>query len=219
MICFHYKAAIFDFDGTLFDSMPFWSTFTADYLRRYGIVQPYRRSGELYRKMLGEFADDVQNDCFPDFEPGRVRKEWESLIMDKYRDELQFKPGAEEYLHALKAQGVKCAIATLTDRWYILSAVKRIGWESLFDCILTVGDVGAYKNEPVIYERCAETLGVPPEECCVFEDSPIALGTASKAGFGCAGVIDRENCAEALLTITPRCFRTYSELLEGKLRL
>jgi HAD superfamily hydrolase (TIGR01509 family) len=104
-----------------------------------------------------------------------------------------------EYLRFLKEKGMSTAIVTTTDRVYVDLLVERLNLSTVIDVILTIAEVGAGKNQPVIYHEAARRLGLEAGDCVVFEDAIFALNTARKAGYTTIGVKDPGAMDEALL--------------------
>lgn len=199
-------AAIFDMDGTILDSGPMWAEVSPTVLRSFG-VEP---RASIYRDMLplgmGEFAPVLKRDYDLPQPVEEVAAAIEEIVLRYYRDEAQLKPGALEFLKALKAAGVPVALATATDRFLVELALERTGARALFDAVYTCSEVGRSKNDPLIYRMAAGPS--PKETAWVFEDALYAIRTARADGFPVCAVADRETafqwaeiCAAATCTL------------------
>lgn len=184
------KFAIFDFDGTLFDSMSFWDSVGEIYLRSLGL------------KARPSFREDIramslyQAACY-------VRKEYELSLSEEqimaginqtlehfYIHEVLPKPGVIEFLNQMKKAEISMCIATATDRYLIEAALQRCGMEQYFDAVFTCGEIGHGKDEPVIFQKAMEHFGADRSSALVFEDAIHAIQTAKADGFTVVAVYD-----------------------------
>ena len=185
------KGAIFDFDGTLVDSMFIWDSFGEDYLRTLGkepkenLTETFKtftleQAAEYYRKNYGvtlsveEIVDGVNE-----------------MVAEIYRTKVTLKDGVRAFLEGLRAQDVKMCVATVTDRAIVEDVLNRLGIRDFFVEILTCAEVGYNKETPHIYRAALEVLGTKKDETVVFEDALHALITAKKDGFPVAAVYDK----------------------------
>ena len=199
------KGAIFDLDGTLFDSMEFWSHLDERFLKRHGVASvPDDYMLEIAHLGAEETAIYTQKRFGLDMSPEEMMREWHDEAVVYYSDSVQLKPGAEEYLAKLKNEGVKLAVATANSRDLYMPALERLGLTGYFDAYAEVAEVGRKKGFPDIYELAAERLGVKPAECAVFEDIYVALTGAKAGGFRVVGVYDEssERDMDLILGIT-----------------
>ena len=193
------KGAIFDFDGTLFDSMSVWDTAGEDYLRGLG-REPEPNLQKILKPMsLYQSACYIQKEYALSLSPEEIMDGVNKVVEDFYFHTAMPKPGVPEYLEQLRQQGVKLCIATATDRYQIEAALKRCGLDSYFEEIFTCTAVGHGKDEPHIYEAALKYLGTPKHETLVFEDALHAAQTAKAAGFPVAAVYDAHEPHQAAL--------------------
>lgn len=184
------KAAIFDVDGTLLDSMPIWQDAGAKYLRILGI-EPDPSLEEIIWDMSIAEASVYLKELY--HLPLTAREIYDGIIrmvQDFYFYEAPLKPGVKEFLAELKRKNIPMVIATSSDRSYLTAAFERTGIAEYFDRIFTCAEAGAGKTQPLIYEKAAEYLGVIPEEIWVFEDVIHAVRSAKQAHFQVAGLED-----------------------------
>lgn len=190
------KAAIFDMDGTILDSMPFWQDVGGNYLRTQG------------REPRPGFRDTIKSMSMPEAAhyckltydlPGteeEIVAGMNAQIEGQYFHHLPLKPGAADFLRRLHGAGIRLCLATATDRYMAQAALERCGVLPLFDFVLTCTEVGAGKENPRIFEEALRRLGTSKAETWVFEDSPYAVETARAAGFLVAVVEDDSALAE-----------------------
>lgn len=185
------RAAIFDMDGTILDSMHIWEEVSVGFLRRRGI-EPKPTFKEDVRMMTLEESSRFAQDEYGITEsvPEIIESIYDA-VREFYRTEVKMKPGAREFLQKLAQAGIPMCLATATDRPFAEMAMERLGLSKLFCAIFTCTEVGAGKNRPDIFLAAAEKMGVRPENTMVFEDSYPALVTAKEAGFLLSGVWDR----------------------------
>ena len=105
-------------------------------------------------------------------------------------------------------------VATATDRFLIEAALKRNGILSYFEDVLTCEEVGAGKNEPIIYEKALELLGTDKSDTLVFEDAHYAIVTAKKAGFKIVAIQDdaEKRHEEKIKALSDVYITSYNEL-------
>ena len=184
------RGIIFDADGTLLNSMPIWDDLGVRYLKGLGIEVKPGLSEILFCMSLEESAAYMKKTyCLPQTE-AEIRRGVLAILDDFYINEVQPKPGAGEYLCALHRRQLPIMIATSSSRYHIEEAMRRLGFMDYLAGIVTCEEVGAGKNRPDIYLKCAEVMGLQPSRVCVFEDVIHAVRTANAAGFPTAGVYD-----------------------------
>lgn len=184
------KAAIFDMDGTLIDSMWVWRNLLKDFLRKLNIEAPEHILNEVTHMSIKQSSAYVQEYFNLPMTAEEVRLEWREMVYNAYSENIKLKMGAEEYLRSLKNKGVKLAIATSCDKGLCEICLENNNIAELFDVITYADEVGKGKNFPDIYVECLKRLGCVAEETVLFEDILVAIKTGKKLGMKTVAVQD-----------------------------
>ena len=185
------KGAIFDFDGTLVDSMFIWDTIGEDYLRSLG-KEPHEDLKETFMTLtLEEAAEYYRTHYGVTLSVKEIVDGVNTMVEGIYRTRVALKQGVADFLAHLKENGTRMCIATVTDRYLVEETLDRLGILQYFSEIFTCAEVGYGKDKPIIYRKALEHLDTAKNETYVFEDSLFALKTAKADGFTTVGVYDR----------------------------
>lgn len=194
-----FKAAIFDLDGTLVDSMGVWEEVDRVFLERRGFTMDPSYSQALKTMRFEEAAYYTIERYALKESPEAIMAEWDEMARSAYETEVKCKSGVKRYLQQLKAKGIKLAVASVSALPTVMAALKGNGIEHLFEVVVDVAQVAHGKDEPDLYYLAAERLQLPPEECMVFEDALLGVQTAKKAGFKTCGVWDAASKADEVI--------------------
>ena len=210
-----FRAAIFDLDGTLVDSMWMWRDIDIEYLKRHGLVYEEGLQEKIEGMSFHETAVYFQKNFGITETLEEIQKEWNEMAMEYYRTKVPLKPGVTEYLTRLREQGIKTGIAT-SNSWELLDTVlDATGLRMYIDSIHSACEVKHGKPAPDIYLLVAEDLGVAPSECMVFEDILPGIASGHNAGMRVCSVYD-EYSAERMDEIIKESdyhIRSFAELL------
>lgn len=183
------KTYLFDFDGTLVDSMPVFIDAMLHVLKQEGI--PYGRDIVRIITPLG-----MEGTAQYYIKLGS-RKTKEALItaMKEYmKGAYVYTIPAKEHvaivLHTLKAQGCHLNVLTASPHDTLDPCLRRLGLYDLFDNIWSCDDYHTTKADPDIYRQAASKIGVPVHEILFLDDNINALHTAKLAGMQVCGVYD-----------------------------
>lgn len=178
------KAAIFDLDGTLLDSMGVWDQVDIDSLGRRGIDVPADYMAKVASMQFQQIAEYTIARFNLSDTPEQLMAEWDDMARVAYSTVVEAKPHAVEYLKHLKASGVKLAVATSLPPALREPAMRHVGIFDFFDVIVSVDDAGDVgKDKPDVYLLAAQRLGVAPANCTVFEDLLIGIQSAKSVGM------------------------------------
>ncbi|MBR3996817.1 MAG: HAD family phosphatase [Clostridia bacterium] len=198
--------AIFDFDGTLLDSMFIWDTIGEDYLRTLG-KEPHENLKETFMTLTLEEAAEYYREHYKvTLSVTEIVDSINAMVEGIYRTKVTLKPGVMAYLRLLKERGVKMCVATVTDRYLVEDTLERLGILHYFCGIFTCAEVGYGKDKPIIYQKALEHLGTAKEETFVFEDSLFALETAKTDGFPTVGVYDMHESRQEEMKRLADCY-------------
>ena len=190
------KGAIFDFDGTLVDSMFIWDTFGEDYLRTLG-KEPKENLTETFKTFTLEGAAEYYREHYDvTLSVGEIVDGVNEMVAGIYRTKVTLKEGVLEFLRDLQRKGVKMSVATVTDRPIVEEVLHKLGIRHFFTEIFTCAEVGYNKETPHIYRAALEALGTKKDETVVFEDALHALMTAKNDGFPVAAVYDKHEARQ-----------------------
>lgn len=184
------KAAIFDMDGTLVDSMWVWSKIDIDYLANKGFELPLDLKKNIEHLSFVDTAKYFKERFNLTDSIDEIMNEWTEMAFSEYSHNVKLKPGAKEFLIKLKAAGIKVALATSNSKTLLELTLKNNDVFQYFDVITTTDEVKRGKDFPDIYLLAAERLGASPEQCVVFEDILPAVKGAKAAGMKVVAVHD-----------------------------
>ncbi len=211
------KAAIFDLDGTLLDSMHIWSRIDLEFLakRRIDVPADYM----LKVAHLGSYQTAMytkERFSLPET-PEEMIAEWLEMAVHFYSDEVTLKKGAFEFLSDLKKAGIKLAVATANDPCLYEPALRHTEILPLFDAIADVDEVERKKGFPDIYLLACERLGAKASEAVVFEDIYLGIKGAKDGGFRTVAVYDEVSKAdeEKIRAAADYFIRDFTELPEN----
>ena len=208
------KAAIFDMDGTLVDSMSEWRKLNSLFIRNSGIVPTPEQEEDMYA-LSGLLVVDYYREHFGIEVTFDQLAELSAQEMGRiYGKGLPLKPGAGEYLKRLHARGVKCVLATATPAKQALVALNSKGLVRQLDYIFCTEMLGGHKGEPELYYKLCEIIDEKPEDCVMFEDGLYAMKGARAAGLGVIGITDSTNARyrEEIAQVCDRVIDSYDEL-------
>lgn len=191
------KAAIFDMDGTLVDSLMLWDIFDAALAEAYpekeGTVISEEDNKAIRVLPLRE-GMQLLHDHYGLGASGEELFQLETRVFgDFYAHQVELKPGVLAFLEHLKERGVRMCIASATDPLLVESALEHCGIRHYFDTVFSCGVLGKGKDTPDIYLMAEEYLGSDREHTWVFEDAFVAIQTATGIGMQTVGIYDKYN--------------------------
>lgn len=178
-----FKGAIFDLDGTVFESMYVWRQIDIDFLNKRGLDVPEDYLDKIVSLNFDEAAQfTIERFGFSETKE-EIIKEWFDMAIYAYGHDVGYKPHAKEYLDYLKQKNIPMAVATSSDEALYLATFEHLGLNGYFDKIVTAKEVGCGKNQPDIYIEAAQRLNIDISDCVVFEDIYMGMKSANEAGF------------------------------------
>lgn len=183
---------IYDNDGLLLDTEPFYTQAHQIVAARYGKVFDW----SVKSKMIGLRAEDSANVLITSLQlPMSVPEYLEARkhLLAELFPQAEPLPGAVRLTMHLHGAGVPQAVATSSDRYnFDLKITKHQEWFRIFDCVITGDDpeIRRGKPHPDIFLLTAEKMQAPPSQCLVFEDSPAGIDAARAAGMYAIAVPD-----------------------------
>ncbi len=194
--------AIFDFDGTLFDSMHVWKGIRYNFISSLGI----ELTEEDLAAFNGLFLRESLLLAIERFNLSQTYEELLSKLFDyikgRYLTETEPKNDIIPFLEKLKAKGVKMGIATATGEPALIAVLEKYDMLHYFEPIYSTYTVGASKTEPKVYDVVLQELGTDKATTWVFEDALYAATTAKKAGYNVVGIFDKSELNQAELKET-----------------
>jgi len=184
------KGLIFDFDGTLFDSMFIWDTAGEVYLRSIG-KEPETGLQKVLKPMsLLQSAQYIREKYDIPLSVEDIMDGVNRTVEGYYLHTVETKPGVIDFLEELHHRNIKMCIATATDRYQVEAALQRCKMRHFFSEIFTCTEVGSGKDRPDIFRKAMEHLQTDRTNTAVVEDAYHAAHTAKQDGFLVVGVYD-----------------------------
>lgn len=210
------RTFLFDFDGTLVDSMPHFVGLMLRILDENGIkyekdivkiITPlgYRGTAEYFQK-LG-IKDSVDE----------LIKKMQEYAKDAYANKIGAKAGVVETLYALKETGYSLNVLTASPHTALDPCLKRLGIFDIFDNVWSCEDFNTTKSNPEIYRLAAARLGKEVGEVIFVDDNVNAVRTAKKSGMISFGIYDEssDDSIDEMIEASDCYIRDFDELLKG----
>lgn len=189
------KGAIFDMDGTLLDSLWGWEELWEWGGRKYLGIEGYRPDESVDKAVrtmtLADAMDYIHEHCGLGRDGQELVDHFDEILPELYATKFMMKPGTKEFLDYCLDRNIPMVLASATAKNFIEIALDTHGLRKYFKAVLSCTEVGKGKEHPDAFLEALRVLGTEREETWVFEDSYVALETASSAGFKTVGVYDR----------------------------
>jgi len=188
------KAVIFDMDGLLIDSEPFWREAEMKVFIRYGI----RLSEAECIKTTGMRIDEVVrywSKVYPEtnLQIQKVANEIVQEVIALVKEKGKEMPGVREIIRFFKSRSLKLAVASASNFELIHTVVDKLQIRHEFDHIESAEKMQHGKPHPEVFLTTAEKLGIDPTECLVFEDSVFGVIAARAARMKVVAVPEKHN--------------------------
>jgi len=179
-------AVLWDMDGTLVDTEPYWMEVEFELAARHGGSWTHEHALSLIGNDLLYSARYIREHMGIDLEPAEIVEELLDGVVARVEAQVPWRPGAVELLTELVDLGVPCGLVTMSYRRFVDPILRSLP-PGTFDIVVTGDVVSRGKPHPEPYLTAARQLGVPAGDCLAIEDSN--TGTRSAEAAGCTVLV------------------------------
>ena len=184
-----FDAVVFDMDGVLIDSEPFWQEAEIELFATVGL----ELTRAMCRRTMGLRIDEVVS-YWHERHPWKhpTRDEMAARVIARVAqlvgEQGRLLPGVHEALELVSRCGLAAGLASSSFRRLVDAVLDRFELQGRFSAIVSGEEAAAGKPDPSIYLTAARRLGVPAPRCLAIEDSPNGVRAAVRAGMICYAV-------------------------------
>jgi pseudouridine-5'-monophosphatase len=176
---------LFDLDGVLLDTEPFYTEVTSEIVAEYGKTFDWSIKQHMIGRPAIEAARYLVETLKLPITPEDYLERRVPMLEERFLRSTAM-PGAEAFVRRAAVAGLPMGIATSSERrQFEMKSTLHRDWFALFACVVTGDDPRVAKGKPApdIYLRAAADLDVSPVDCVVFEDAPAGVAAARAAGM------------------------------------
>ncbi|MCE0494491.1 HAD family hydrolase [Vibrio salinus] len=174
---------VFDMDGVLLDSEPYWRRAQIDLLSRFGVIITEK---DCIRYTMGKRIDDISEFWIVRFHLDVSRSHFAEQLLNMtaalIRTHAEARKGIDQLIGFLQHHGFRIALATSSSRPIISAVLNKLGLNDVFELTLSADSVENGKPAPDIYLDVCHQLKVEPENAFALEDSLTGVTAAVRAG-------------------------------------
>ena len=174
-------AVLWDMDGTLVDTEPYWIECEYALVESYGGTWSTEHAHAIVGGDLIASATYIRDNGPVPVPPEEIVGILLDGVIERVRRHVPWRPGAQELLAELRALDVPCALVTMSWRRFAQAVVDALP-AGTFAAVVVGDEVARPKPFPDPYERAAALLGADPAACIAIEDSPTGVASAVAAG-------------------------------------
>ena len=211
------KALIFDMDGTMIDSMPHHKSTWQDFAKKHALDMDM---SELMRRTTGRTGPEcvrllLDQPDMDDTLAAELVREKEQLYRDVFGPVFTEVAGFSTFYAATRMRGLKVGVGTAGDIDNVEFALGHLKMTPPPDAVAR-GDEGLPgKPTPAIFLAAAQRLGIAPDQCIVFEDAPLGIEAARRAGMRAVGICTTYTAQQLAGPHVITCVGNYNELLQS----
>jgi HAD superfamily hydrolase (TIGR01509 family) len=179
-------AVLWDMDGTLVDTEPYWVQSEHEVVAKYGGTWSHELAMNVVGFDLLDAGRYIREHSGIDVEPSDIVEELLDRVVRRVEEAVPWRPGAVELLTGLRDEGVRCALVTMSYRRFVDPILAGLP-EGAFEVVVTGDAVTQGKPHPEPYLKAAALLGVDPARTLAIEDSN--TGTRSAESAGCTVLV------------------------------
>ena len=176
-----YDAVLWDMDGTLVDTEPYWIESEYAVAESYGGTWSHEHALNLVGNDLLESGRYMREHAGIDIEPDQIVEELLDRVTARMKEAVPWRPGAVELLADLQAHGTRCALVTMSYRRFVAPVLDQLP-PGTFEVVVTGDAVTQGKPHPEPYLKAAGILGVESTRTLAIEDSNTGARSAEAAG-------------------------------------
>jgi len=174
-------AVLWDMDGTLVDTEPYWIESEFELAARHGGAWSREHALNLVGHDLLDSGRYIREHMGIDLEPAVIVEELLDGVVARVEAEVPWRPGARELLADLGSHGVRCALVTMSYRRFVAPVLATLPNDA-FEVIVTGDAVSHGKPHPEPYRKATRELRVDAGDCLAIEDSNTGARSAEAAG-------------------------------------
>jgi HAD superfamily hydrolase (TIGR01509 family) len=209
------KAVLWDMDGTLVDTEPYWMATEVALAEEYGAAWTTDDAKHLVGRSLQYSGAYIRERVGVPLTAEEIVDRLLDGVVERVQHAVPWCPGARELLLGLKDEGVPCGLVTMSYQRFVAPILEHLPPET-FRVVVTGDQVDQGKPHPEPYLTAAAALGVEAEECIAIEDSP--TGATSAVAAGCQVLVipnhvdvppgERRTFLDSLVGVTPAVLKT-----------
>ncbi|MDF2557574.1 MAG: family hydrolase [Bacillales bacterium] len=178
------KALIFDFDGIIIDTEVVWYEAYKEFLIDYGIELTVEKFSEVVGSENDVLNAYILENTLKPIEIETLEEKAWNIVQEKLEKPVAM-PGVISTLKSAKEKGLRLAIASSSNREWIVNFLNKIDALEYFEIIKSREDVSKVKPDPELYLSALRALELEPNEAIIFEDSLNGLKAANAANIPC----------------------------------
>jgi beta-phosphoglucomutase family hydrolase len=180
------RAFLFDMDGTIVDNMAYHTASWVQFFERRGRTID---GADFFRRTAGRHSREILRDWLrhdlSDAECEACSLEKDEIYRALYAPHLRTIAGFARFIARAQVNGVALAVGTAGPEGNIRFTLDGLGLRGHFDAVVGAADVRRGKPAPDVFELAAKRCGARAEDCIVFEDAPLGVEAARRAGMRC----------------------------------